>query len=176
MNGSMASICAGDDNWLAVAVDDHSWPALCALLGRKDLREDATLNTATGRRVRETEIEASISTWARTRTRTEAAVQLQAAGISAAAVAQVHEVSQNAHLHTRAFFHEVHRQYLEPQLQSGLPVRRQSSRRFPLRSPAPFLGQHSREVLMAHTDIDQRHFDELVATGIVSLKPTALRK
>ena len=56
--------CAGEDNWIVVAVSsDAMWPKLAALLGRADWAADAKLKTAAGRRAIESEIEAAIAAW-----------------------------------------------------------------------------------------------------------------
>jgi crotonobetainyl-CoA:carnitine CoA-transferase CaiB-like acyl-CoA transferase len=168
--------CHHSDTWLALAVDDQSWPALCAVLGREDWRSDTSLCTASGRRLHECAIEEALSQWAHSTNAADAAALLQAAGVSAAAVASMQEVTGNAQLEARKFFHEVHREHVALQLQAGLPVRLPLAQRYPLRLAAPLLGQHSREILLAHTDVDEAEFEALVTAAVVSMTPTQLRR
>jgi crotonobetainyl-CoA:carnitine CoA-transferase CaiB-like acyl-CoA transferase len=165
----------GEDSWLALAVDDNSWAAFCTVLGRRELSDAPKLKTANGRRQRESALEEIVAKWARTMDAAEAADTLQAAGVGAAPVSSMQDVTQNQQLREREFFHNVERAHVDPQLQSGLPVRLPEGRRYPLRSPAPFLGQDSLEILMAHTDTSREDFEVLDSTGVVSMKPTQLR-
>ena len=104
--------CEDDDTWIALAIDDASWPALCVALGRDDWGSDSSLRTAAGRRKLEGAIEEEIARWAQSNDADEAAAALQAVGISAAAVASMQEVTDNQQLRTRKFFHEVEREHV----------------------------------------------------------------
>ncbi len=75
--------CAGEDAWVAIAVEDEAqWRRLADLIGHPAL---AALDLA-ARKQRAGEIRAAISGWTETRTHYEAQASLQAAGVAAGAV------------------------------------------------------------------------------------------
>ena len=86
------------------------------------------------------------------------------------------EVSQDTHLRTRGFFYDIDRPHVGRQLQAGLPVTRGDRERYPMRGLAPYLGRDSRQVLADYAGVGDAAFEELIATGIVSLQPTELRR
>ena len=75
--------CAGDDQWVAIAVrDDADWRALAAELGRAGWRELGL----EARRTRQAEIDQEIAAWTRPREAADVEAQLQRAGVPAHAV------------------------------------------------------------------------------------------
>ena len=63
--------CAGEDAWVAIAVrDERDWRALCAAIGREDLR---------ARRGERELVDAALAAWTRARTPAEVEAALQAA-------------------------------------------------------------------------------------------------
>ncbi|MCP3915869.1 MAG: CoA transferase, partial [bacterium] len=76
--------CAGDDEWVAIAVrDDDDWGRLRRTLG---LADDPRLTTLAGRREHADVIDVAITAWTQTLGPAEAEQVLQAAGIPAHAV------------------------------------------------------------------------------------------
>lgn len=166
---------AGEDQWIAVALDDDAaFPRLAALLGRPEWAADPTLATAAGRKAREDDLEAAIAVWAAHRDRDTAAAALQAAGVAAAPLLHAQEIAGNAHLEASGFFIDLVREFSGPQRQAG-PAIRQDGRRLGARFPAPLLGEHSRAVLAARADVDEAAFDSLVERDVVTFAPKSLR-
>ena len=166
---------AGDDAWLAVALtSDAAWPALARAIGRDDWAADAALASAAMRRSIEAEIARTIAEWCRGRRADAAAATLQGAGVAAAAVASPGEVEADPQLRARGFFYTVDRPYVGRQLQASLPFLRNGARP-PLRGPAPFLGGDSEAVLKELLGVADETYDDLLAMGVVSLRPTQLR-
>jgi crotonobetainyl-CoA:carnitine CoA-transferase CaiB-like acyl-CoA transferase len=167
--------CMGEDNWVALSVaDDRGWQGLCSLMGRKDWAGDADLATVNGRRAREDEIEAGIKAWAHHMPRDMASAALQEAGVMAGPVLKLHEVDTNFHLSANGFFYDIQREHVGQQYNAGLPFTRNGAR-YPMRGVAPFLGGESEAVLMGLASIDGARYAQLLADGVVSLKPTQLR-
>ncbi|HLI65877.1 MAG TPA: CoA transferase [Caulobacteraceae bacterium] len=148
MAPSMVARAAGEDEaWLAVCLDDDAgWPALCRVIGRDDLAADPALATLAGRKTREDEIEAAIAVWAAALGRREAAAALQAAGVSAAPVLAVHDLSADPQLTASGFWLTQERRYVGRHLTPAPPFRYDGARPG-LTRPAPVLGEHTAEVL-----------------------------
>lgn len=154
---------AGDDRWVAVAVeDDDRWRALSAELGRADL---AGLS-AQERLERADELDAVVAGW--TSSQDEGAVQerLQALGIAAHVVQNTVECWHDPQLAHRGHFvtvdHALHG-----------PVTVEASRftfsRTPPTSyrPAPTLGQHAFEVLTELLGYDVERVADLAAAELL---------
>ncbi len=168
--------CRGENRWIAVAVaDGPSWKALADIIGRQDLRDDATLLESPVRRARQAELESAIANWTLEKEARDAAFRLQAAGILAAPIHHLDEVESDPHLVARRFFYSIERPHVGRQNQVGLPWK-VNGERYPMRGLAPLLGGNSAEVLKRLADTDAQSFESLLNQRIVSLKPTELRK
>ena len=159
--------CAGEDNWIVVAVDsDAMWPKLAALLGRADWAADARLKTAAGRRAIEGEIEAAIAAWTSARDPEEAMSALQAAGVASGVARLPIELLKDAQLHARGFIQEVDRAFIGPHPQPSMPFR-ETDKPFPIRSAPPTLGEHNREILGGLLGLSDAEIDQLARDGII---------
>jgi crotonobetainyl-CoA:carnitine CoA-transferase CaiB-like acyl-CoA transferase len=139
--------CAGDDAWLAVAIDDdQSWQGLCRALECTDLGADASLASLAGRKSREADLERVISSWAASLPPQAAAEALQSEGVAAAPVLASHDLFADPHLAECDFWVLQDRRYLGPHFTPHAPIRYDGSRPDVVR-PAPVLGEHTDEVL-----------------------------
>jgi crotonobetainyl-CoA:carnitine CoA-transferase CaiB-like acyl-CoA transferase len=167
--------CAGEDAWIVVAVTaDDAWPALARTIGRPDLGADPALATAEGRRARESELETAIEAWTSERSPDEAMAALQAQGVAAGAVRGLREVMETEpQLTARGFWQRIDRPFLGPHLQSS-PVFREEGRPYPIRTPAPTLGQSTREVLTRLLGLTAAELDRLEAARIIGEAPVPM--
>ena len=167
--------CDGEDAWVAVAVtSDAAWRALCGIIERPDLAVDLALTAAEGRRAREDDLEAAISDWTKGRSPDEAMETLQAAGVAAGALRGLAEVVlYEPHLMARGYWQEVDRPHVDfPQQPSA--VFREEGEPYPIRRPAPTLGQSSREVLTRILGLTEAALDALEAEGVIGEAPIPL--
>jgi benzylsuccinate CoA-transferase BbsF subunit len=138
---------AGDDRWLAVAVeDDAAWARLAGVLGRPELATDARYATLVARKRHEDELEKLLAGWTRTRTPEEATTILQAAGIPAFVAATNRELAEDPHLHARGFHVELEHPEVGVRRHLGVPWRMSASD-CRVRRPAPCLGADTDAVL-----------------------------
>jgi crotonobetainyl-CoA:carnitine CoA-transferase CaiB-like acyl-CoA transferase len=159
--------CAGEDNWIVVAVsDDAMWPKLAKLLGRADWADDAALKIAAGRRKIESEIEAAIAQWTSARAPDDAMAALQAAGVAAGVARMPIELLNDSHLHARGFIQEVDRAFVGKHPQPSLPFR-EGERPLAIRSAPPTLGEHNREILVGLLGLSDAEIEELARDGII---------
>lgn len=97
--------CAGEDQWVTiVAGDDGQWRALCAAMGREELLVDPRFAEPPARWREQEALDAIIAGWTATRRKDEVQRLLQGAGVSAAAVLEVPELFEDAHMAARGQF------------------------------------------------------------------------
>ena len=131
--------CRGDDNWLAVEVEDaDDWQVLARLLGRDDLAApDEGARGALG---------AALAAWATERTAQQAMRVLQRAGLAAGAVQDGEDVVRDPQHRERHFLLEMD----HPDLgvaEYAAPPHRLTKTPPTVRRPTPRLGAHTVEVL-----------------------------
>jgi crotonobetainyl-CoA:carnitine CoA-transferase CaiB-like acyl-CoA transferase len=138
---------AGDDRWIALAVeDDAAWARFAALIGRPELAVDAGHATLAARKAREDDIEALVTSWTSARTPEEATGLLQAAGIGAFVAATNHDLAEDPHLNARGFFAELPHPEVGTRKHAGIPWR-MSENECRVRTAAPCLGADTDQVL-----------------------------
>jgi crotonobetainyl-CoA:carnitine CoA-transferase CaiB-like acyl-CoA transferase len=169
--------CGGDDCWIVVAVtDDAAWQALCHTIGRADLANDPALASTVGRRGAEALIEAAIADWTRTLTPDAAMQALQAAGVAAGVARGFQEVMlREPHLRARGFWQTIERPFLGEHLQPSASFR-EDGQVMPIRSPAPTLGQSTREVLSRLLALPESELDRLEAAQIIGAAPIPIHE
>src|SRR5581483_10483181 len=144
---------AGDDRWIALAVeDDAAWARLATLLGRPELAEDA--------------LEAIVSAWTAERTPAEATALLQAAGIPAFTATTNRDLAEDAHLAARGFLVALEHPEVGARTHLGVPWR-MAEHDCRVRAPAPCLGQHTDEVLRSVCGYDDAAIARLRAAQVL---------
>jgi crotonobetainyl-CoA:carnitine CoA-transferase CaiB-like acyl-CoA transferase len=166
--------CKGDDDWIVIAVaNDAQWKSLCRVMGRSDLAQDAALETVSGRRKLEDEIEAAIEQWTREHSADHAMNLLQAGGVPAGVARTPGRLPEEPHLVQSGFWRVAERPFPGVHLQAGTFFR-ENGKPAPIRNPAPTLGQHNRRVLHELFGIEEERLAELEARGIIGTQ--AVRK
>jgi crotonobetainyl-CoA:carnitine CoA-transferase CaiB-like acyl-CoA transferase len=141
-----ASRCAGDDEWIAMAVgNDAEWRALCGVVPGPVQRE-------------------TVAEWLRTQSAASAAVRLSRAGIPAAALASSLDLVGSEHLRARGFWN-AHEGGVLP----GLPWRTSFGRQAGV---APGLGADTDAVLRDILSLPHEEISALHKSGTLSLRGT----
>jgi benzylsuccinate CoA-transferase BbsF subunit len=97
--------CAGDDEWLALAVrSDAEWRALCDVMGRADLAADAAYADAAGRARAKATLDDAVAAWLRHRPAAQAERLLHGVRIPAARSRHIGELVEDEHLRRRGVF------------------------------------------------------------------------
>jgi crotonobetainyl-CoA:carnitine CoA-transferase CaiB-like acyl-CoA transferase len=162
---------AGTDCWLAVSVRDSAdWQALCRVIGRPELGNDAGLQNAEGRRARCAEIDAAITAWSRAVDHISAADELQAAGVPAAPVMPNWEIASDNHLHDRGFFVDVRHPVAGTHRFPGFPWRLQKTPGT-MRRHAPMFAEHNRDVFAGILGMDDAAIAALYERGVTADGP-----
>jgi crotonobetainyl-CoA:carnitine CoA-transferase CaiB-like acyl-CoA transferase len=159
--------CAGDDEWLAVAVtDDTQWAALCRVLERPELAADANLRSARGRKAQERLLDEVLAAWCAPHEKWQAAAALQAAGVPAFPSLRNREVAENEHLRARGYLEEIEHPEVGRRLHTGVPWRL-ARRPNGVQGRAPLLGEHTDAVLTGLLDLDTREVARLREVGAI---------
>jgi crotonobetainyl-CoA:carnitine CoA-transferase CaiB-like acyl-CoA transferase len=165
----------GEDRWIAIAVTGiEGWRGLARAMGRDDWADDGELASPEARRRIEDEIDAAISAWTAGQDGARAAEALQTAGVAAAPLHYMDQVTEDRHLRARSFFYEIERPHTGHQWQTGLPLRLDGER-YPMRGLAPLLGGDSERVLVGLLGVEDAVYRRLIDDGVVSFAPTQLR-
>ncbi len=163
--------CAGDDEWLLIAVTgDAEWRSLSAVLERDDL---SGLDVA-ARRARETELEAIIGAWCADREADAAMLSLQSRGIAAGVARRPFDLLTDPHLRARGFWRQVERPFIGTHYQTAPPFR-EGIDPYPLRRPAPTLGQDNDAILGERLGLDRNERDRLAAVDVIGTVPKPRR-
>ena len=160
--------CAGEDRWIALAVDsDESWRRLAAASSREDLADPAFGRHA-DRIANAQKLDEALAEWTCAEQAEHLMECLQAAGVATSVVRFTPEVMACGHLERRGWFRRIehpdmgeHRYNGHPWRFAGLPERSDS--------PPPRLGEHSREVLSERLGLSDDEIDDLFERGVTGV-------
>ena len=155
---------AGDDRWIAIAVeDDERWRSLCGIAGFDDslaaLDRDA-------RREREDELEAAVTAWTSELDGGELQNTLQQAGIAGHLVQTAPDLVNDPQLAHRDHFREVAHADHDTFWVEG-PRFKFSRSRDQVTDAGPSLGQHTFDILLDILGYDDERLSEVVAAGVL---------
>lgn len=156
----------GDDLWVAIACqDDARWLGLCDVIARPDLAADTSLADAAGRRAERRRLDEAVSAWTAALPAAEAARRCQERGIAAYEVQTSAACLADPQLQARGHFVQldhpdrlclVEATRFRMSRTPGAPQRR-----------APFLGEHTFEVLSEVLGYDEDRIAELAAAEVL---------
>ena len=160
--------CAGDDEWVAIAVpSDEVFAALCRELGGPELATDERFADAVSRYRNQDELEPIVGHWTRQHGQRELMLRLQGVGVPATMVYRQTEMHEDPHLRERGFFVEL------PHYEGGsylFPGPVAKFERMPLSPPrerAPTLGEHNEAVLKGIVGMSDKRYRELEERQII---------
>ena len=170
--------CAGDDRWIAIAVDsDQAWQGLCRVMGRSDWAADRRYADVISRLNYRDELDRMLAFETRQRDNHELMTALQSAGIAAGAVMDSKDLLFNEHLRSRGFY-----EVIEHHPDTGMPPLPYASRPWQLHGtpavapqPAPLMGQHNRDILAGLLGKTDGEIETLAAANIIGFAPLTPR-
>lgn len=155
--------CAGKDDWCVISAQtDEQWRALALGIGRPDWADDPELSTLLGRLQRHDELDQGIEAWTIQLPNTEVEPLLRAVGVPAQHVRRIDEIVDGP---------EPSPVYAVMELRNGATMR---ATRLPFSfgksatsdpSPAPGLGQNTREALHSWLGLPDQEIDALEQAG-----------
>lgn len=147
------------------APNDRLWKRLCTeVLDRPEWLEDPRFVTLPDRMTNIDELEEEIETITTTRTTAEWIDVLDKAGVPGGPVLTYDQTLADPHVLARDLIVDVEHPIIGPMRTIG-PAAKFSALDFAVRGPAPWLGQHTAEVL-AETGLSQESIDQLFADGV----------
>ena len=154
------------DGWVyALLVLDTHWKRLCGLLGRPELADDPEYATLQARLNKRQEMDQMLSDWCRSRTREEVIQSFEEEQLAAGPVLTPAETARDPHVIHREAIQEVTGKSGGRYRLAG-PSAKFSRTPIRIRSRAPGVGEHSREVLV-EAGFSGQEIDELEADGII---------
>jgi len=174
--------CAGDDRWIAIAVDsDAAWQGLCRVMGRADWGADDRYADVLSRLRRRDELDLMLALETRSHDNHELMGRLQDEGVAAGAVLDSENLLFNEHLNARQFYEVVSHHPdtgMPPLPYAGRPWKLSGTPAVPPQA-APIMGQHNRQILanlLGKSEAAIAALEEANIIGYAPLTPRGVRR
>ena len=156
--------CAGDDRWIAIAVDDEEqWASLCDVLGLEEMREAAEFGGIEARKAHEDALDAAIAAVTCERDPFDLMIELQSRGVPAGVCQRTDDKQErDPQLAERGFYPTAPHEELGEHRFEGLPMQF-SGARWRVDRGAPLLGEHNHAVLTELLGYDDEEFAAMLA-------------
>jgi len=159
--------CQGDDHWVSIAVaTDQEWQALCRVIGKPELIEDARFKDLSVRLNNQEELDTIINQWTKDRDYYEVTKKLQEAGVASAPSLSSKGLFLDPHLRERGVFSRLDHPVMgkdwvvtPPWRLSETPAR--------IHRHSPLLGEHNEEVFGQMLGLSQKEIKELEKEEVI---------
>lgn len=172
--GAMYRCAPEGDNgetWVAITCrDDADWRALCGVIGRAELAADGRFSTFEQRRAAQAELDAIIGEWCASRNRFDITDACQTVGVPAGPMMTSTDMLASDHFQQRGFLCEIDQPGVGVFTLEG-PGFHATGMTDPIETPAPWLGEHSREICRDLLGLDDATIEGRIAAGIVEVTP-----
>jgi crotonobetainyl-CoA:carnitine CoA-transferase CaiB-like acyl-CoA transferase len=166
--------CRGFDEWLAISVaNDCQWESLVRAIGAPDWAPAAELATYEGRQAKQDDLDAWLSSWCADQDAVAACELLGDHGVPAGVGWDPRTMLEHPQLRHRKFYEDIDHPLLGTIALPSLPFRFASTPTW-LRSAAPTLGQHNRQILQDELGIGQEEYEDLETRGVIGQTPQGL--
>jgi crotonobetainyl-CoA:carnitine CoA-transferase CaiB-like acyl-CoA transferase len=158
----------GEDRWVAIACpSDEAWQRLRGAMGDPEWARDRALDSLAGRLARQDLLDHEISSWCSALDRWDIAELLQRSEVPAAPLLDTADRFSDEHLWSRNVYANVEHPAVGSELIYGVPWKL-SRTPGAVRTPAPLLGQHTREVLGQVLNMTDDAITELEEQGVLA--------
>jgi len=170
--------CAGSEPaaevWLALSIETNAhWESFVRSLGSPAWATAPELATRAGRRAAHDMIDAELRAFFATRDREATVEELVAVGVPAACVVDARGVHLHPQMCARHFFERPEHPVVGRIDLATVPFRYASVDRW-IRTPAPTLGQHNREILQGWIELSDAEIASLEERGVIGERPEGL--
>ncbi len=161
--------CRGEERWCVITCrDDEDWRRLCKAMGDPPWTAAPDLAHVDGRRSRHDEVDGHIGEWTAQRTDREVMNHLQAHGVPAGMIAYASDLADDPHLTERGYLVERDQPGVGRMLFEGAAFQA-TGMSGPRIEPAPWLGEHTREIARDLLGLDDDHVQKLIDTGVLEV-------
>jgi formyl-CoA transferase len=155
----------GENDYVFLFAQQQMWPAVCKVMGRADLIEDARFKTTEARWDNRAELDGIIESWTRQRTKHEVMKLMGDAGVPCGACLDTAEVLEDEHLKLREMIVELEDPKRGKFKTVGCPIKLSDSPAKLTRPPQ--LGEHTEVVLGELCDAAPEQVKRWRADGVV---------
>lgn len=156
-----------DDNWIAIScTSDAQFGALADVLGHPEWAGDPRFATLRARKANEDALEAAIRDATQCCDRPALVARLRTHGVPTAPVNSSRDVLLDDDLNARGYWQHVHHPVIGEMAVAGPPFCIDSER--PELTPAPLLGEHTREIARDVLAMDEGEVERLIAAGVLA--------
>jgi len=161
--------CHGDDRWLAVSAEtDEQWLALLAELGAGHLGSDPRFNSVADRHAHHDLLDAELTRLTSTREPYDLMARLQKAGVPAGVVQTYQDlIDDDPQLRHRGHFARLEHPEMGLTAYNAPPFTLSALPEPAMRTAAPLLGQHTRQVCADLLGLDDEGIAELIREGVL---------
>jgi len=160
--------CAGEDEWLAIAIEsDAQWAALRQALGDPEWARATQLDHVDGRLAAHDEIDTHLAAWTQDRKPREAMAFLTSRGVPAGHVQRSSDLQTDPQYRHRGFYRELEHGEMGRIPYSGHQFRVSGYDNGP-RFPSPLIGGENFEVLAEELGFAPEDVADLMASGVIN--------
>jgi benzylsuccinate CoA-transferase BbsF subunit len=162
--------CRGEDRWLALSVlDDEQWRALSTELGAVELLDDPRFATSAARHEHHDALDEELARHTSVLDAVELMDRLQKRGVPAGVMQTYQDLlDEDPQLRHRQHFAVLDHPEMGPSAYNAPPFRLSGIEGSVMRTPAPLLGQHTREVCAELLGLTEEEIDAMVAEDLLT--------
>jgi crotonobetainyl-CoA:carnitine CoA-transferase CaiB-like acyl-CoA transferase len=157
--------CKDDYVFILVALPSH-WARFCKILGREDLIEDPRTLTIADRARNIDFVDELVNRWTEVKTAAEVLQTMEEAGLVACPIYDFSQILQDEHIQEREMVTEVDHPVAGKLKLFGVAVKH-SLTPGKVRSPAPLMGQHNREIYGGLLGLSEEELEQIKREGII---------
>jgi benzylsuccinate CoA-transferase BbsF subunit/naphthyl-2-methylsuccinate CoA transferase subunit len=158
----------GYNKWIAISIfSEFDWNIFKSLMGNPEWADDAKFSSLSARKENEEELNANIEAWTRNQYADRLAARLLANGIQAGEVKDARAAIEDPHLIERNFWSYLDHPVVGSTLYNRAPVVF-SKTPIEMKTAAPLLGQHTREVLGDFLGYSDEEIDQLAKEDVLT--------
>jgi benzylsuccinate CoA-transferase BbsF subunit len=162
--------CRGDDRWLALSIGtDEHWRVLLGELDAEELGTDQRFSTLTARHRNHEALDAALARRTTEHSAFQLMTRLQERGVPAAVVQNYQDlIDGDPQLRHRGHFAVLDHPEMGPSIYNSPPFTLSGIGQPVMRTPAPLLGQHTRQVCAELLGLSGADIDGLVSNGVLA--------
>jgi crotonobetainyl-CoA:carnitine CoA-transferase CaiB-like acyl-CoA transferase len=158
---------ASDGSFVIACGNDKLYGLLCGVMNRPDLVTDERFDTNPKRVQRHAELKPIIEEWSKDKLIDDIVEALLAAGIPAGPINTIERVAKDPHIAgAREMFVDIEHPKAGKMKLTGCHIKL-SDTKVGVRTPAPLLGQHNKEILQEMLGLSEEKVQELTEKGAV---------